>query len=214
MIKVFASVAIFALLTACSSAPPKLPTGTVYTPTQCGVVKTDSVAFLTKTCETQLQLGAEPRACGPLREEFGKVINQAEQQIARMVSEQKGADCRDTIMTQINADMEKAAQAMQKYQAKQLDDLIPPQCARENFGKLDALTKQCNLQLAEPGNPTACSDLEKELKASSPSMDRAYAKNRLDASACTNAIQMQNSYVGKALEALRQYDWRREEATP
>lgn len=217
-LKTVAPVAVFVFLSACAGVPPKPSNGAAaYTPTQCGGVKTDTVAFLTKTCDSQLQSGAQPLACGSLREETAKVIAQAQQEPARITAAQRGNGCRETVMDQISGDMDKAMQTLNRYQAAQLDELIPKQCARVDFRKLDALGKQCEGQLAEPGKmstKTACANLSQELDVMRPMLDKAKAQNDRDPDACSNSVKMINAHFGKALKPAMEYDSRKFDENP
>lgn len=215
--KTVATVAVFGFLSACAGVPPKMSNGAAaYAPTQCGGVKTDTVAFLTKACDSQLQSGAQPLACGSLREEIAKVITQTQQESARIAA-QGGNDCRETMMEQISGDMDKAMQTLNRYQAAQLDELIPKQCGRVDFRKLDALGKQCEEQLAEPGKTstkTACVNLSNELDVMRPVLDKARAQNDRDPDVCSNSVKLINAHFGKALKPAMEYDARKFDENP
>ncbi|MBX8536853.1 hypothetical protein K5D33_19305 [Pseudomonas cichorii] len=218
ILKTVATVAVSVYLSACAGVPPKPSSDAApYAPTQCGGVKTDTVAFLTKACDSQLQSGAQPLACGSLREEIAKVITQAQQEPARIMAAQSGNGCRETVMEQISGDMDKAMQTLSRYQAAQLDELIPKQCARVDFRKLDALGKQCEEQLAEPGKmstKTACANLSKELELMRPVLDKADVQNKRDPDACSNSVKMINGHVGKALRPAMEYNARKFDENP
>lgn len=217
-LKTVAPLAVFIFLSACAGVPPKPSNGAAaYAPTQCGGVKTDTVAFLTKACDGQLQSGAQPLACGSLREEIAKVITQAQQEPARIMAAQGGNGCRETVMEQISGDMDKAMQTLSRYQAAQLDELIPKQCARVDFRKLDALGKQCEEQLAEPGKmstKTACAHLSKELDLMRPVLDKARVQNDRDPDACSHSVKVINAHVGKALKPAMEYDSQKFDENP
>lgn len=216
-LKTLAPIAVLVFLSACAGAPPQPSKGAAYTPTQCGGVKTDTVAFLTKACDGQLQSGAQPLACGSLREEIAKVIGEMQQEPARIMAAQRSNACRETVMEKISGDMDKAMQTLNRFQAAQLDELIPKQCARVDFRKLDALGKQCKEQLAEPGDTstkTACANLAKELDVMRPVLDRAHAQNDLDPEACSNSLQMINAHVGAALKPASEYHARKFDENP
>ncbi|WP_349970000.1 hypothetical protein [Pseudomonas caspiana] len=175
------------------------------------------MAFLTKACDSQLQSGAQPLACGSLREEIAKVINQAQQEPARIMAAQGGNSCRELVMEQISGDMDKAMQTLNRYQAAQLDELIPKQCARVDFRKLDALGKQCEEQLAEPGKmstKTACANLSKEIDLMQPVLDKAGVQNNLDPDACSNSVKRINAHFGKALKPASEYHSRKFDENP
>lgn len=217
-LKTVATVAVFGFLSGCAGVPPSPPTGAApYAPTQCGGVKTDTVAFLTKACDSQLQSGAQPLACGSLREEIAKVIGEMQQEPARIMDAQRSNECRETVMEKISGDMEKAMQTLNRFQTAQLDELIPKQCARLDFRKLDALGKQCKEQLAEPGDTstkTACANLANEFKAMQPVLDRASAQNDLDPEACSYSVRMINAHVGAALKPASEYHARKFDENP
>lgn len=206
LFKTVTPMAVLAFLSGCASAPPALPEGAVYTPTQCGIVKTDSVAFLTKTCETQLKLSSQPVACNALHAEFGNVIKQAEQQVERMRTTQRGIDCRETIMTQIDGDMEKATQAMKKFQEWKVNSWIPPQCARMDLEKLNQLTESCEAQLAQSGAQPSCAAIQVEFQARMPEMQRALAKNQANPKDCSDATEIYSKQFRRTLEAYQNFD--------
>ncbi|MEX5574932.1 hypothetical protein Q1J52_18575 [Pseudomonas lijiangensis] len=206
LFKTIAPMAALAFLSGCTSAPPALPQGAVYTPTQCGVVKTDSVAFLTKTCETQLKLSAQPVACNALHAEFGNVIKQAEQQVELMRTTQRGIDCRETIMSQIGDDMEKATQTMKNFQEWKVNSWIPPQCARIDLEKINQLTESCEAQLAQSGDQPSCAAVRLEVKARMPEIQRALAKNQANPKDCSDATEIYNKQFRRMLDAYENFD--------
>ncbi|MBD8809700.1 hypothetical protein IFR09_00810 [Pseudomonas syringae] len=210
-LKPLAPFALLVLLSACAGPPPTPPNTAPYTPTQCGAIKTDAMVFLTKACDSQLQSGGEPVTCGPLRDEIAKVITQVQQEPARIMAAQRGNDCPEPVMAKISADMDNAMQTLNRYQAAQLDELIPKQCARIDFRTLDALSQQCEQQLGEPGKSstkTACISLAKEFDRMAPVLDKADAQNRQDPQACSHSVKMINAHVGKALKPVQEYHTR------